>query len=88
MPGQTVQAQVAQAPAGQGHDKQKASHKWGLGNANLPTWLRLANVILLFSITVLAVSVVLLFRNSNPNEAQYVSTAHYQAVFLNNGQVY
>lgn len=92
MPGQTVQAQAQTAQpqvqnAGQGHgnDKQK---KWGFGGANLPTWLRLANVILLFSITVLAVSIVLLFRNNNPNEGKFVSSAHYQAVFLNNGQVY
>jgi hypothetical protein len=55
---------------------------------NMPNWLRVANVIMLFSITILALSIAILMRNGNPNENQYVATDKYQAVFLQNGQVY
>lgn len=62
----------------------KKSFSW----SRVPGWLRVANVVLLFSITILALSLVLLFRSSNPNEAKYIVDNKYQAVFLNNGQVY
>lgn len=55
---------------------------------NTPGWLRIANLVLLFSVTIVAVSAIFLMRNANPSEGQYVSSSHYQAVFLSNGQVY
>ncbi|MGF7229568.1 MAG: hypothetical protein ACQR33_06360 [Candidatus Saccharibacteria bacterium] len=82
-----VQQQHSQGQ-GQGHD---GNGNFGRKNFNwnrVPGWLRIANVVLLFSITILALSMVLLFRNSNPNENRFVLSDKYQAVFLNNGQVY
>lgn len=71
----------------QGHDNGgnfKKNFSWN----RVPGWLRIANVVLLFSITVLALSLVMLFRSNNPNESKYINTDKYQAVFLGNGQVY
>jgi len=65
-------------------DHEKHGGYW----SRVPGWLRLANVVLLFSVTVLALAIAVLLRNSNPNEGQYVLDDKYQAVFLNNGQVY
>lgn len=70
-----------------GHDGGEHPRKhfgWG----TLPGWLRIAHIILLFSITILMVGVVLSLRQTNPDEKQYVATEKYQAVFLENGQVY
>ncbi|HJP96690.1 MAG TPA: hypothetical protein VJ843_04975 [Candidatus Saccharimonadales bacterium] len=66
------------------HDHEQRHSYW----SRVPGWLRFANVILLFSVTVLALAIAVLLRNSNPNEGQYVLDDKYQAVFLNNGQVY
>lgn len=68
----------------EGSEHQRKHFGWG----NLPGWLRIAHIILLFSITVLMVGVVLSLRQTNPDEKQYVATDKYQAVFLENGQVY
>jgi hypothetical protein len=70
-----------------GHDASE-HHRKHFGWGNLPGWLRIAHIILLFSITVLMVGVVLSLRQTNPDEKQYVATDKYQAVFLENGQVY
>lgn len=53
-----------------------------------PKWLRVINVAFLFSIAILALSVAMFLWSFNPNESKYVATDKYQAVFLNNGQVY
>ncbi len=53
-----------------------------------PSWLRLIYVALLFSLTVLCVTVVYFLSTYNPNESKYVLTDKYQAVFLSSGQVY
>lgn len=66
------------------HNGQHGRLHWG----NVPGWLRVANVVLLFSITALAVAIALLLNASNPRENQYVAQDKYQAVFLQNGQVY
>jgi len=63
---------------------QRGRLHWG----NVPGWLRVANVVLLFSITALAVAIALLLNASNPRENQYIAEDKYQAVFLQNGQVY
>lgn len=66
------------------HGGQHSRLHWG----NVPGWLRVANVVLLFSITALAVAIALLLNASNPRENQYIAEDKYQAVFLQNGQVY
>lgn len=53
-----------------------------------PTWLKVASVVLLFSLTVLAVGVATLFFIGNSKESVYVNKDLNQAVFLSNGQVY
>lgn len=85
--GQTAASpQVTQTPMkSTNHDNHSGK---GSDLADVPGWTRIANVVLLFSITVLAIALVFLFRNANPSEQNYINTAKWQAVFLNNGQVY
>lgn len=72
-----------------GHDNNGGEHhRKHFGWGQLPGWLRIAHIVLLFSITILMVGVVLSLRQTNPDEKQYVATDKYQAVFLENGQVY
>lgn len=52
---------------------------------------RIASVILLFTITLLAISVIAylaFFRSNVSKQSDYVDSSKYQAVFLNGGQVY
>jgi len=53
-----------------------------------PSWLRFVYVLLLFSLTILCVSVAYFLSTYNPNESKYVIDNKYQAVFLSNGQAY
>jgi hypothetical protein len=88
-PGVQAPQQQHMPSAPQHHDNGNGGNfKKGFSWSRVPGWLRVANVVLLFSITILALSLVLLFRSSNPNEAKYIVDNKYQAVFLNNGQVY
>ena len=72
----------ANAPVGPRHDGSKKSF------SSAPKWLRVVNVVLLFSMTVLAIAVAWFIYSYNPSEAKYVAKDKYQAVFLSNGQVY
>jgi hypothetical protein len=56
--------------------------------SNEPGWLRAATVVLLFSLTILAIAVTSLFYFGRDREAHYVDQDRTQAVFLTNGQVY
>lgn len=88
------QAQPARPAAPGAAQQQHApapNHKEGhhhFGFSAMPAWLRIANVVLLFSMTVLAVSIAWMLHTNNPNESKYIATDKYQAVFLENGQVY
>lgn len=54
-----------------------------------PQWLRILSAILLVGVVVLLVGIILAVnRSNNDNESKFVNTSDYQAVFLNNGQVY
>jgi hypothetical protein len=53
-----------------------------------PRWLRIACVVLLFSLTILAVAIAFLLYFGKANESDNVDTSKFQAVFLTNGQVY
>jgi len=54
-----------------------------------PGWLQIFNGILLISIALLIGVVALAITHvSSTNEGKFVDTSKYQAVFLNNGQVY
>lgn len=77
---------AAQPPVTPPHQPNKDGLKKAV--ANIPKWLRLVNVILLFCIAVLAIAVATFLYSFNPNESKYVDTTKYQAVFLDNGQLY
>lgn len=84
-PGATSQQPMQKHDGGTGGHYDGHSHmRWG----SVPSWLRIANVVLLFSITALAVAIAFLLNASNPRENQYIAQDKYQAVFLQNGQVY
>jgi hypothetical protein len=52
-------------------------------------WLNLMNLIILLGVAILVVAIAFAFtRTGGDNENKFVSTKKYQAVFLNNGQVY
>lgn len=52
-------------------------------------WFNVLNIIVLIGVAVLVALVALVFtRGGVANEAKYVDSDQYQAVFLNNGQVY
>jgi len=51
-------------------------------------WMRVVWIVLLFSATVLIVSLVAMLYLGGPNETKYLDTKKQQAVFLTNGQVY
>lgn len=54
-----------------------------------PGWLRVVFVVLLFSLTGLAIALaLLLYKSDGPRETSYINTQKYQAVFLTSGQVY
>ena len=58
----------------------------GLGRGN-GRWLNLMNLVVLFGIAILVVAIAFAFTRST-SESKYINTSKYQAVFLNNGQVY
>lgn len=51
-------------------------------------WLNVMNIVVLFGIAILVAAIALAFTRGGDNESKYISNKHYQAVFLNNGQVY
>lgn len=52
-------------------------------------WSRLLSFVILLSVAVIIAAVAFAFtRGSSANEFKFVSSSKYQAVFLNNGQVY
>lgn len=56
---------------------------------NLPKWLNWLNVVILFGVAALLGLLAFSFsRSTYANEAKLVDKGQYQAVFLNNGQVY
>jgi hypothetical protein len=79
----------APAPMASERKEDKAANKVPKDS---PQWLRILTVVLLACVTVVLVgAVVVSLRNSGTNtsnEGKLVDTSKYQAVFLNNGQVY
>ncbi|HEY5667806.1 MAG TPA: hypothetical protein VIR03_01440 [Candidatus Saccharimonadales bacterium] len=53
-----------------------------------PKWIRVVFVVLLFSATVLLLSIAVLFYTGRSHEGTLVDKTKKQAVFLTNGQVY
>jgi hypothetical protein len=82
---QTVRSNGAGQPSGVTSNADRVKKIVGGGE---PGWLRAATVVLLFSLTILAIGVTSLFYFGREREAHYVDETKVQAVFLTNGQVY
>jgi hypothetical protein len=88
---QTVQPSAnrpvaASAPVTPERKEDKISAKSG---RHAPKWLNILSMVLLIGIVGLLVGITLIFtRSGNDNESKFVDSSKYQAVFLNNGQVY
>ncbi len=76
------------APAPTPQPQHPVGKKSASGSA--PKWLNMMSVAILFGIAILLLLLTVLFARSGNtgNEFAYVSEKQYQAVFLNNGQVY
>jgi hypothetical protein len=53
-----------------------------------PKWLRVAWVVLLFSVSIVVLSLAIILYFGGPNESKQIDSSKEQAVFLTNGQVY
>jgi len=51
-------------------------------------WWQISGLVLLFSITILAVAAIAILAFGTSNQTKFVNNKKYQAVFLTNGQVY
>lgn len=72
----------AGAPAPQQHNKKESK-------GGSPKWISWLTVVILFGIAILLALIALSFARTGVNsEAKLVDDSKYQAVFLNNGQVY
>ncbi len=88
-PGASRPAAPAPAPVAPVHKEERASSKNSKGG-KAPQWLRILSFVLLVGIAVLLVGVILISTRSSTgdDESKFVDKSKYQAVFLNNGQVY
>jgi hypothetical protein len=75
----------APAVSSQGSGVAHTSKKKMIGG---PRWFRVTLVALIACIAVLAIAIAFSFYVNGSGESQYISSNQYQAVFLNNGQVY
>lgn len=80
------------APAAPERREEKSSPNRvsGKNDQKGPDWLKILTVVLLIGIAGLLVGIIFAFSSGKKgdNEDGYVDTSKYQAVFLNNGQVY
>jgi len=77
-------------PANTAQDEGKKVKEKSENNMSSATWMKVFTSVMLVGIAVLlsAVAVGVGHGRSNDNESQFVDSTKYQAVFLNNGQVY
>jgi hypothetical protein len=78
---------VSIAPAGPDRKEEKPASRFSRGGGN-PRWMRILTVVLLAGVVVLLVGVIFSFTRGSDGEGKYINSSDYQAVFLNNGQVY
>jgi len=78
---------VSAAPAAAERKESKLSGRLGKGG-NSPQWLKILTLVLLVGVVVLLVGIAFAFARGGDNEGKYIESSKYQAVFLNNGQVY
>lgn len=84
---QTVRSNTAQHPMTAAAAAEPNRQKHSREDA-APKWLRIASVVLLFSLAIMVISISSLFYLNRDREEQLVNASGYQAVFLTNGQVY
>lgn len=78
-------AAVNSMPDVPGHKEEKGPGK----KSRESNWMQIVSGVMLVSIALLVAAVALILaRSGGTNESKYISTKKYQAVFLNNGQVY
>jgi hypothetical protein len=71
------------------HEEEKESKGNLHTSISLSRWTRIFTVVILLGITVLLAAIAVGIRHSpSDNEGTYIDTSKYQAVFLNNSQVY
>jgi hypothetical protein len=75
----------APAATAQGGSVAHTSRKKMIGG---PRWFRVTLVALIACIAILVIAIAFSFYANGSGEAKYISSNEYQAVFLNNGQVY
>lgn len=81
-------AVVSPTPASD-HKEDSGSRKKKVTDLNTGKWMRILSGVLLVGIAILLAAVALsIGRGSADNEHTFVDSSKYQAVFLNNGQVY
>ena len=83
-------AASAPAPTASAHKEERASASNKNSKPKGFQWLRLLSLILLVGIAVLLLGVIIISmrNNAGDDESKFVDKSKYQAVFLNNGQVY
>lgn len=69
-------------------DRQPSNEKKGRGMRETPKWLKVTSVLLLFAGTLIVIGIIALLLINPGNESRLVEKDKYQAVFLDNGQVY
>lgn len=74
--------QDTQTSANKNHGKAKGDYR------NSPGWVRAVWVVLLFSATVVVGGILSLLFFVNPGEQKYVDSSKFQALYLNNQEVY
>lgn len=80
----------AVSPSGAHHDNGGHKKRGKLGRVRTGGALNVTYIFLLFSVTVVLVGVLLtlIFFKNTSSEERFVDESKYQAIFLNNGQVY
>jgi hypothetical protein len=86
---QTNQARPTVSGVASASPEHKPERDSGFKKKKSGNWLGIITAVLLIGVAVLIAAIALAFTGSkNDNEFKYVNSSKYQAVFLNNGQVY
>lgn len=86
--GTQVPTTASASSAGSNYSAPSNGNASNSGNSKFTSWLQRGSVVLLFSVTVLLAALALFLYSGGSNPARAIKQDKYQAVFLNNGQVY
>lgn len=89
---QTIQSNNSRpnsaSPAPAAPERKGDSAASRLSKASNTPWVRMLSMVLLAGVVVLLLVIAFAFARGGDNEGKFVKSSNYQAVFLNNGQVY